>query len=52
MAPQGVVDCTDTNHTNASPSIATTLSETTGSVGDQVHDSATLTGTTTPAAGR
>ena len=51
MAPEGLVDCTYTNHTNASPSIATTLSETAGSVGDQVHDSATLTGTTATAGG-
>jgi hypothetical protein len=51
MAPEGLVDCTYTNHTNASPSIATTLSETAGSIGDQVHDSATLTGTTATAGG-
>ena len=51
MAPQGVVDCTYTNHTNLSPTIATTLSESTGSIGDTVHDSATLTGATADAGG-
>jgi len=51
MAPEGTVECTYTNHTNAGPSIATTLSEGTGSVGDQVHDSATLTGATATAGG-
>src|SRR5262249_14733711 len=51
MAPTGVVDCTYTNHTNVSPTIATTLSASTVSVGDAVHDSATLTGATADAAG-
>jgi hypothetical protein len=51
IAPSGSADCTYTNHINASPSIATTLSETTGSVGDVVHDSATLTGATANAGG-
>src|SRR6266487_4588990 len=51
MAPQGVVDCTYTNHTNVSPSIATSLSDSTVSVGDAVHDSATLTGATADAGG-
>ena len=51
MAPEGTVECTYTNHTNAGPSIATTLSETTGSVGDTVHDSASLTGATSDAGG-
>jgi hypothetical protein len=35
----------------AKPSIATTLSQTTGSIGDTVHDSATLTGATANAGG-
>src|SRR5215470_8363156 len=51
MAPQGLVDCTYTNHTNLTPHITTTLSESTGSIGDTVHDSATLTGTTAGAGG-
>src|SRR6266567_5899825 len=51
MAPQGVVDCTYTNHTNVSPAISTNLSDGTVSVGDSVHDSATLTGATADAGG-
>ena len=51
MAPDGVVDCTYTNHINLSPSIATTLSATTIEVGGTVHDSATLTGATATAGG-
>ena len=51
MAPEGVVECTYTNHTNNNPSIATTLSATTVSIGDPVHDSATLTGATANAGG-
>jgi hypothetical protein len=51
MAPGGNVDCTYTNHTKLSPTIATTLSESTGSIGDSVHDSATLTGATSNAGG-
>jgi hypothetical protein len=51
MAPQGAVECTYTNHTNNNPSIATTLSATTVSIGDPVHDSATLTGATANAGG-
>jgi hypothetical protein len=51
MASEGVVDCTYTNHTNAHPSIATTLSATTIEVGGTVHDSATLTGATANAGG-
>jgi hypothetical protein len=35
----------------ASPTIATTLSETTGAIGDTVHDSAALTGATSNAGG-
>jgi hypothetical protein len=51
MAPEGVVECTYTNHTNNNPSIDTTLSAATVSIGDLVHDSATLTGATANAGG-
>jgi len=51
MAPEGVVDCTYTNHTNFHPSITTTLSDTTIEVGGNVHDSATLTGASADAGG-
>jgi hypothetical protein len=51
LAPEGTVECTYTNHTNNNPSIATTLSATTVSIGDPVHDSATLTGATADAGG-
>ena len=51
MAPEGVVDCTYTNHINAHPSIATTLSASGIVVGGSVHDSAALTGATANAGG-
>jgi hypothetical protein len=51
MAGGGMVECTYTNHTNLSPSIATTLSADSISVGGTVHDSATLTGATANAGG-
>jgi hypothetical protein len=51
MAPEGVVDCTYTNLTKVSPTISTSLSDGTVSVGDSVHDSATLTGATADAGG-
>jgi hypothetical protein len=51
MAGGGTVDCTYTNHTNLSPSISTTLSAETITVGGTVHDSATLTGATANAGG-
>jgi len=51
MAVAGSVDCTYTNHTNRSPSITTTLSDTSVPVGSSVHDSATLTGATSNAGG-
>jgi hypothetical protein len=51
MAPDGLVDCTYTNHINLSPTIATTLSATTIEVGGTVHDSATLSGATANAGG-
>jgi hypothetical protein len=51
MAGGGTVDCTYTNHTKLSPTIATTLSAETITVGGTVHDSATLTGATANAGG-
>jgi hypothetical protein len=51
MAGGGTVDCTYTNHTNLSPTISTTLSAETITVGGTVHDSATLTGATANASG-
>jgi hypothetical protein len=51
MAPGGIVDCTYTNHTNLSPTIKTTLSDTTVSIGGTVHDSAALTDATANAGG-
>jgi hypothetical protein len=51
MAGGGIVDCTYTNHINLSPTIATTLSDSSVSVGDTVHDSATLSGATANAGG-
>jgi hypothetical protein len=51
MAGGGIVDCTYTNHINLTPEIATTLSDTSVSVGATVHDSATLTGATANAGG-
>jgi hypothetical protein len=51
MVGGGEVDCTYTNHINLSPTIATQLSADRVSVGDPVHDSATLTGATANAGG-
>src|SRR5207248_893193 len=51
LAAGDAVDCTYTNHLTLSPTIATTLSESTGAIGDQVHDSATLTGASADAGG-
>src|SRR5215217_4023835 len=51
MAGGGTVDCTYTNHINLSPSISTTLSAETITVGGTIHDSATLTGATATAGG-
>jgi hypothetical protein len=51
MAGGGTVDCTYTNHIKLTPTITTTLSEETITVGGTVHDSATLTGTTANAGG-
>ena len=51
MSGVGDVTCTYTNHPHASPTIATTLSQTTANTGDSVHDSATLTGATSDAGG-
>jgi uncharacterized protein (DUF2237 family) len=51
LAPSGLVDCTYTNHTKLSPTIATLLSDDTIEVGGTVHDSATLSGATANAGG-
>jgi hypothetical protein len=51
MTPGATVTCTYTNHTNVSPSIITQLSASTVNIGDPVHDSATLSGTTSDAGG-
>jgi hypothetical protein len=51
MAGGGTVDCTYTNHINLNPSITTTLSDETITVGGTVHDSATITGATANAGG-
>jgi hypothetical protein len=51
MGGGGVVDCTYTNHTNAGPTITTTLSANPVPVGSTVHDSATLSGATANAGG-
>ena len=51
IAPNGLVDCTYTNHINLHPSIATTLSANPVEVGATVHDSATLSGATANAGG-
>ncbi|MET9270311.1 hypothetical protein [Kribbella sp. NPDC003557] len=51
MAPEGIVDCTYTNHINNHPAITTTLSAETVVVGGSVHDSATLTGASANAGG-
>lgn len=51
MGLGGNVDCTYTNHINASPTIATTLKPATVTVGGSVTDSAALTGATSNAGG-
>jgi hypothetical protein len=51
MAGGGTVDCTYTNHINLKPTITTTLSAESVTVGATVHDSATLTGATGDAGG-
>ena len=51
MAAGGDVTCTYTNRTKVSPTIATLLSAETVSVGQAVHDSATLSGATADAGG-
>jgi hypothetical protein len=51
LAPSGLVDCTYTNFTKLSPTIATLLSDENIEVGGTVHDSATLTGATANAGG-
>jgi len=51
MAGEGLVDCTYTNHTKLSPSIATVLSAESVPIGTAVHDTATLTGASATAGG-
>jgi hypothetical protein len=51
LAPDDAVSCTYTNHINAKPTIATTLSANPVDVGSTVHDSAALTGATSSAGG-
>jgi len=51
MGAGGTVDCTYTNHTKLSPTIATTLSSGSINIGESVHDSASLTGATADAGG-
>ncbi|MEA5454180.1 hypothetical protein SPF06_05530 [Sinomonas sp. JGH33] len=51
LAANENVTCTYTNHYTNSPTIATTLSATTITVGGTVHDSATLTGESSTAGG-
>ncbi len=51
MVAGGTVACTFTNHTKLSPTIATTLSATSVSIGTPVHDSSTLSGATATAGG-
>ncbi len=51
MAGGGIVECTYTNHLTLRPTISTTLSSSSITVGGTVHDSATLTGATANAGG-
>jgi hypothetical protein len=51
MTGGGNVDCTYTNHTKVSPTIATILSASSVSIGTTVHDTATLSGATAGAGG-
>jgi Bacterial Ig-like domain (group 3) len=51
MGASGTVDITYTNHINLSPSISTTLSATSVSIGTPVSDTATLSGATANAGG-
>jgi hypothetical protein len=51
MAPGGIVDCTYTNKTRVNPNIVTLLSAGTVNIGEPVHDSATLSGSTADAGG-
>jgi hypothetical protein len=51
MAGGGTVECTYTNHLTLRPTISTTLSSSSITVGGTVHDSATLTGATANAGG-
>jgi hypothetical protein len=51
MTPDGLVECTYTNHIKVPTLITTTLSATTIEVGGTVHDSAALSGATANAGG-
>jgi hypothetical protein len=51
MTPDGLVECTYTNHISLPTSLTTTLSAGTIEVGGTVHDSATLSGATANAGG-
>jgi hypothetical protein len=51
LALGDTVDCYYTNHINLSPTISTSLSATSTTVGGTVHDSATLSGATSTAGG-
>jgi hypothetical protein len=51
LAGGGIVECTYTNHLTLRPTISTTLSSSSITVGGTVHDSATLTGATSNAGG-
>ncbi len=51
MAGDGLVDCTYTNKTKLSPTIATVLSATSAPVGSSVHDTAQLSGASADAGG-
>ena len=51
MSGGGNVDCTYTNHTKLSPTVATKLSASSVSIGTTVNDTATLSGATSGAGG-
>jgi hypothetical protein len=51
MTPDGLVECTYTNHINLPTELTTTLSAGTVEVGGTVHDSAVLSGATATAGG-
>jgi hypothetical protein len=51
IAGGGTADCTFTNHTRVTPTIATVLSATSVAIGTAVNDTSTLTGATSNAGG-